>query len=251
MYSSRRREPEPLALDRLAPLLPRLDDDLMAAPAQRPGQRDRRERMPRVAERGDQEPAPAHCNTPLRRLRPRGSHRSAGRAIPCAMRRRHRRSRPPLAHSPSSSCPGATKEAMLRGIASNPDHRRRLRRPDVGRHLPDARRAPQRRPHHVAAFARAWDEYTDARRPRRATRREVAPSAPCSRRASRVDTSLDGVSIAELAAQIRAERRQRAGHVEAVHDAPSPSRSRARRRPIRIRRPRRPQDRTCSAPTER
>ncbi len=41
-----------------------------------------------------------------------------------------------------------------------------------------------------------------------------ASCAPCSSRASNRDTSLDHLSIAELAAQIRAERRQRAGHVE-------------------------------------
>lgn len=66
----------------------------------------------------------------------------------------------------------------------------------------------------VAAFARAWDEYTSPRRPRRATRREVAKLRSLLESSLSIDTSLDHVSIAELAAQIRAERRQRAGHVE-------------------------------------
>ena len=67
----------------------------------------------------------------------------------------------------------------------------------------------------VAAFARAWDEYTDAApAAARDQARGRAPSGPCSSRASTSTPSLDHVSIAELAAQIRAERRQRAGHVE-------------------------------------
>ena len=66
----------------------------------------------------------------------------------------------------------------------------------------------------VAAFARAWDEYTDARRPRRASRREVATLRSLLESSLDVDTSLDRVPIATLAEQIRAERRQRAGHVE-------------------------------------
>jgi hypothetical protein len=66
----------------------------------------------------------------------------------------------------------------------------------------------------VAAFARAWDEYTNPRRPRRATRREVAKLRSLLEVSLNTDTSLDQFSIAELAAQIRSERRQRAGHVE-------------------------------------
>ncbi len=66
----------------------------------------------------------------------------------------------------------------------------------------------------VAAFARAWDDYTNPRRPRRATRREVAKLRSLLEISLNEDTSLDHLSIAELAAQIRSERRQRAGHVE-------------------------------------
>jgi hypothetical protein len=66
----------------------------------------------------------------------------------------------------------------------------------------------------VAAFARAWDEYTNPYRPRRATRREVTKLRSLLEISLNEDTSLDHLSIAELAAQIRSERRQRAGHVE-------------------------------------
>lgn len=66
----------------------------------------------------------------------------------------------------------------------------------------------------VAEFARAWDAYTNPRRPRRATRREVGLLRTLLEQSLDRDTSLDHISIAELAAQIRHERRQRAGHVE-------------------------------------
>ena len=58
----------------------------------------------------------------------------------------------------------------------------------------------------VASFARTWDEYTDARRPRRATRREVRTLRAILLDSLDVDTSIERASIAELAAQIRAER---------------------------------------------
>jgi hypothetical protein len=66
----------------------------------------------------------------------------------------------------------------------------------------------------VAAFARAWDEYTSARRPRRASRREVTKLRSLLEISLNEDSSLDRFSISELADQIRRERRQRAGHVE-------------------------------------
>lgn len=110
--------------------------------------------------------------------------------------------------------PGRTKEAMLRGIASN--------RIIVGAYVDPASGGvcPMLAAHRnggrtdVAAFARAWDEYTDARRPRRASRREVATLRSLLEAGLDLDTSLDRVPITALAEQIRAERRQRAGHVE-------------------------------------
>jgi len=114
--------------------------------------------------------------------------------------------------------PRRTKEAMLRGIDSN--------RIIVGAYVDPASGGvcPMLAAHRnggrtdVAAFARAWDEYTDARRPRRASRREVATLRSLLNAGLQIDTSLDRVPISELAEQIRSERRQRTGHVE----VPSP-----------------------------
>ena len=58
----------------------------------------------------------------------------------------------------------------------------------------------------VASFARAWDEYTGAKRPRLATRREVTTLRALLERSLDFDTDIDRTPIAELAAQIRAER---------------------------------------------
>lgn len=60
----------------------------------------------------------------------------------------------------------------------------------------------------LAGFARAWDEYTDARRPRRATRREVAKLRSLLEASLDSDSAIDRTPIAELAAQIRVEREQ-------------------------------------------
>jgi hypothetical protein len=129
--------------------------------------------------------------------------------------------------------PQHTKEAMLRGIASN--------RIIVGAYVDPASGGicPMLAAHRnggrtdVAEFARAWDAYTDPRRPRRATRREVAKLRAMLEQSLHIDTSLDHLSIAEIAAQIRAERRQRPGHVEPapVIIPPEPSDT-----PIRVRR---------------
>jgi hypothetical protein len=116
--------------------------------------------------------------------------------------------------------PKRTKEAMLRGIDSN--------RIIVGAYVDPTSGGvcPMLAAHRnggrtdVAAFARAWDEYTDARRPRRASRREVATLRSLLEGSLDLDTSLDRVPIAELAEQIRAERRQRAGHVEVAAAPP-------------------------------
>jgi len=110
--------------------------------------------------------------------------------------------------------PLRTKEAMLRGIATN--------RIIVGAYVDSSSGGicPMLAAHRnggrtdVAAFARAWDEYTNPRRPRRATRREVATLRALLASSLDVDTTLDRTPIAELAAQIRAERRQHAGHIE-------------------------------------
>jgi hypothetical protein len=108
--------------------------------------------------------------------------------------------------------PSRTKEAMLRGIDSN--------RIIVGAYVDPASGGvcPMLAAHRnggrtdVASFARAWDEYTGARRARRATRREVAALRAMLEdslgRAEHYEP--DRTPIAELAAQIRAERAARA-----------------------------------------
>ncbi len=60
----------------------------------------------------------------------------------------------------------------------------------------------------VANFARAWDAYTCAKRPRRATRREVRALRSLLEWSLDIDTDLSTGSLAEAAAQIRAEREQ-------------------------------------------
>ena len=60
----------------------------------------------------------------------------------------------------------------------------------------------------VANFARAWDSYTCAKRPRRATRREVRTLRSLLEWSLDIDSDLEHGSLAEAAAQIRAEREQ-------------------------------------------
>lgn len=58
----------------------------------------------------------------------------------------------------------------------------------------------------VASFALAWDDYTRAKRPRRATRREVRTLRSLLEWSLDASSELPSGSIAEAAAQIRAER---------------------------------------------
>jgi hypothetical protein len=102
--------------------------------------------------------------------------------------------------------PQHTKEAMLRGIAANRivvgayvDPRSGGVCPMLAAHRNGGRTS-------VASFARAWDEYTGAKRARRATRREVNALRALLERSLELDSEIDRTPIAELAAQIRAER---------------------------------------------
>ena len=102
--------------------------------------------------------------------------------------------------------PRHTREAMLRGIDGNRiivgayvDPRSGGICPMLAAHRNGGRTS-------VASFARAWDEYTGARRPRRATRREVRALRSLLDRSLDFDPLLERTPIAELAAQIRAER---------------------------------------------
>ena len=104
--------------------------------------------------------------------------------------------------------PRHTKEAMLRGIDTN--------RIIVGAYVDSESGGicPMLAAHRnggrtsVASFARAWDEFTDAKRPRRATRREVRTLRSLLEWSLGTSSELPSGSIAEAAAQIRAEREQ-------------------------------------------
>ena len=104
--------------------------------------------------------------------------------------------------------PRYTKEAMLRGIDSN--------RIIVGAYVdsPSGGICPMLAAHRnggrtsVASFAVAWDHYTGAKRPRRATRREVRTLRSLLEWSLDTASDLPSGSLAEAAAQIRAEREQ-------------------------------------------
>ena len=121
------------------------------------------------------------------------------------MRRRHRDSARRLRVT-VERLPRHTKEAMLRGIERN--------RIIVGAYVDPSSGGvcPMLAAHRnggrtsVAAFARAWDDYTTARRPRRATRREVHALRSMLEQSPDLDGDFERTPIAELAAQIRAER---------------------------------------------
>ena len=109
------------------------------------------------------------------------------------------------------SLPRHTKQAMLHGIDSNRIIVGAYVDPTSGGICPmlAAHRNGERTS--VASFARAWDAYTGAKRPRRATRREVRTLRSLLEQSLDLDASPEQASIAELAAQIRAEREQLAG----------------------------------------
>lgn len=111
--------------------------------------------------------------------------------------------------------PRASREAMLRGIEENTIIVGAYTDPASGGICPmlAAHRSGGRTD--LASFARSWDRYTDARRPRLATRREVRTLR------SLLEMSLiaDGAdaTLADAAAEIRAAR-------ESATTAPAPPR---------------------------
>ncbi|MQA72863.1 MAG: hypothetical protein GEU88_00660 [Solirubrobacterales bacterium] len=117
--------------------------------------------------------------------------------------------------------PRRTRAAMLRGIDSNRIVVGAYVDPGSGGICPMLAAHRNGGRTNVASFARAWDEYTGARRPRRATRREVRTlrSLLESSLGVGLDPELERTPIAELAAQIRAEREQRGARC-APHPAP-------------------------------
>jgi hypothetical protein len=102
--------------------------------------------------------------------------------------------------------PRHTKEAMLRGIETNriivgayADSESGGICPMLAAHRNGGRTS-------VASFAIAWDEFTGAKRPRRATRREVRTLRSLLEWSLGTSSELPAGSLAEAAAQIRAER---------------------------------------------
>jgi hypothetical protein len=133
--------------------------------------------------------------------------------------------------------PRHTREAMLRGIAANRIIVGAYVDPHSGGVCPMLAAHRNGGRTNVASFARAWDEYTGARRPRRATRREVGALRLLLERSLDLDPELERTPIAELAAQIRAERAQLAACPERAPELavpePEAERIQIRRRPRR------------------
>ena len=86
----------------------------------------------------------------------------------------------------------------------------------------------------VANFARAWDSYTCAKRPRRATRREVRTLRSLLEWSLDIDSDLETGSLAEAAAQIRAEREQFRCATPPSDPAPAEPGDRHRGRELRL-----------------
>ncbi len=130
--------------------------------------------------------------------------------------------------------PRATREAMLRGIDANPivvgayvDRESGGICPMLAAHRNGGRT-------NVASFARTWDSYTGAKRPRLATRREVRTLRSLLE-ASLTEDVADGGSIAAAAAQIRAERAELAAR-RSCEQPEAPAIPEPPDAPIRIRR---------------
>lgn len=120
------------------------------------------------------------------------------------MRRRNRHPAERLRFA-VEALPTRTKEAMLKGIDSNPIivgayvDREGGVCPMLAAHRNGGRTS-------LASFARAWDGYTDARRPRPATRRELRTLRSLLEASLSADHLTESGSIAQAAAQIRSER---------------------------------------------
>jgi hypothetical protein len=91
----------------------------------------------------------------------------------------------------------------------------------------------------LGSFARAWDRYTGAKRPRLATRRELRTLRSLLQ-SSLTDDLGEGGSIAQAAAQIRAERAELAARQDHCAEPEPPVVTEPDDAPIRIRRRRRP-----------
>jgi len=133
---------------------------------------------------------------------------------------------------------------MLRGIAANPIVVGAYVDRDSGGICPMLAAHRNGGRTNLASFARAWDRYTGAKRPRLATRRELRTLRSLLEGSLAEDIS-DGGSIAAAAAQIRAERAELvARQAECAEPAP-PTIPEPDDAPIRIRRLRRPWTRSA------
>src|SRR6476646_10217887 len=147
--------------------------------------------------------SPTSLQPPLRRP-PTCSRRAPRRDIPWRMRRRDRDPTERLRFA-VEALPHRAREAMLRGVDSN--------RIIVGAYVDrDGGVCPMLAAHRngdrisLASFARAWDRYTGAKRPRLATRRELRTLRSLLEARLSGDDRTDLGSVAEAAAQIRSER---------------------------------------------
>jgi hypothetical protein len=141
--------------------------------------------------------------------------------------------------------PERTRRAMLVGIDSNPIIVGAYTDPRSGGICPMLAAHRNGGRTDLASFAIAWDAFTDARRPRLATRRELR-TLRSFLELSLLSTPRTSGSIADAAARIRAERAEVAARIDAAatrraaegtEAAPEP----AERQPeIRVRRRRRP-----------
>ncbi|MGH2963440.1 MAG: hypothetical protein ACRDL3_14810 [Solirubrobacterales bacterium] len=123
--------------------------------------------------------------------------------------------------------PRRTRIAMLRGIEDNEiiaggyaDKRIGGICPMLAAHRNGGRTS-------LSSFARAWDRFTGAQRPRLATRREVRALRSYIELSLLSDDS-DGQSLAALAGRIRAERRARPAHPPTAARRDTGERHRAR-----------------------
>jgi hypothetical protein len=133
---------------------------------------------------------------------------------------RKRRNRAQRLRTTVELLPRHTREAMLRGIATNYIV--------VGAYTDrDGGVCPMLAAHrnggrtNFASFAQAWDDFTRARRPRRATRREVR-ALRTYLEMSLLAEDTRGESLAELADGIRTHRRDRAERAAAGEPQPPP-----------------------------
>jgi hypothetical protein len=131
--------------------------------------------------------------------------------------------------------PKPTREAMLRGIAENPIIVGAYVDRDSGGICPMLAAHRNGGRTNLASFARAWDRYTGAKRPRLATRREVRTLSSLLEGSLAEDVS-DGGSIAAAAAMIRAERAEIAARRASCEKPEPPAIPEPPEEPIRIRR---------------